>query len=50
MNRDRQIVAQDFAEKTSVGILRIREHPLSRPSFQFDEFIRELHDIFPPLG
>ncbi len=40
------VVAADFASATSLGILRLREHRLSRENFQLDEFIESLADIF----
>lgn len=42
----RTIVRGDFAEPTSIGVLRLREHPLFRPEFPVDDFISVLREIF----
>ena len=44
----RRIIDADFAEPTSVGIIRLREHPLYRPEFPVAEFIAVLNEIFQP--
>lgn len=41
-----RIVAEDFASTTSLGVLRLREHPLYGEDFQIDTFISTLHEIF----
>jgi predicted nucleotidyltransferase len=40
------IIRSDFAEPTSIGVLRLREHSLFRPEFPVGEFIGVLKDIF----
>jgi hypothetical protein len=42
----RKIVGSDFAEPSSIGVLRLREHPLFRPEFPVGEFISVLKEIF----
>ena len=45
--RARSIVQNQFAGKTTGGVLRLREHPLFRDDFQLNEFIDVLAEIFP---
>lgn len=45
----RRIVAEDFSAPTTLGLLRLREHPLSRPEFTVDDFIAVLGEVFPDL-
>lgn len=42
-----EVVATEFATPTSIGILRLREHRLSRADFRIDDFIAALKDVFP---
>ena len=42
----RQIIRSDFAEPTSIGVIRLREHPLFRPEFPVPEFLAVLSEIF----
>lgn len=41
-----QVVAGDFASPTSLGLLRMREHPLFRGDFRVEEFISALGEFF----
>ena len=43
-----QIVEDDFATPTTLGLLRLREHPLFREGFQLNEFIEVLGEVFTP--
>ncbi len=36
----------DFAEPTSIGAIRLREHPLFRPEFPIPDFLAVLSEIF----
>ncbi len=40
------IVRSDFAEPTSIGVIRLREHPLFRPDFPVPDFLAVLTEIF----
>ncbi len=42
----RTIIRSDFAESTSIGIIRLREHSLFQPDFPVGEFIAVLKEIF----
>ena len=42
----RGIVRSDFAEPTSIGVIRLREHPLFRPDFPVPDFLAVLTEIF----
>lgn len=42
----RRIVCRDFSEPTSLGVLRLREHPLFRPDFPISGFLGVLADNF----
>lgn len=42
------IVQEDFSTPTSLGLLRLREHPLFREGFQLNEFIEVLGEVFTP--
>jgi len=42
----REIIRSDFAEPTSTGVIRLREHPLFRPEFPVPDFLAVLSDIF----
>lgn len=44
----RRIIRNDFAEPTSIGPIRLREHPLHRPDFPVEDFIAVLNEIFQP--
>lgn len=46
----RQIVADYFQDEDSLGLLRIREHPLFTPAMRLHEFRAELQAIFPNRG
>ena len=41
-----EVVANEFATPTSLGILRLREHRLSRADFRIDDFIAALKEVF----
>lgn len=45
----RRIVAADFKNNESLGVLRLREHDLSRPEMDLDRFLSVLHDCFPNI-
>lgn len=45
----RRIVAADFRDSESLGVLRLREHQLFRPQMDLSRFLSVLHAIFPPL-
>ena len=47
VSRARAIVRNQFASRTAVGVLRIREHPLFRDNFQLDNFMAVLGEIYP---
>ena len=42
----REIIRSDFAEPTSIGVIRLREHPLFRPEFPVPDFLAVLSEIF----
>lgn len=42
----RSIIRSDFAEPTSIGIMRLREHSLFQPDFPVADFIAVLKEIF----
>ena len=42
----RGIIRSDFAEPTSIGVIRLREHPLFRPEFPIADFLAVLSEIF----
>ena len=42
----REIIRSDFAEPTSIGVIRLREHPLFRPEFPVPDFLAVLGEIF----
>jgi hypothetical protein len=42
----RGIIRSDFAEPTSIGAIRLREHPLFRPQFPVPDFLAVLGEIF----
>ena len=42
----REIIRSDFAEPTSIGAIRLREHPLFRPEFPVPDFLAVLREIF----
>ena len=44
--RVRKIVAEDFAEGSNIGMLRLREHTLFRADFQLADFTSVLFEIF----
>ncbi|HUT09596.1 MAG TPA: hypothetical protein VMY42_03800, partial [Thermoguttaceae bacterium] len=41
-----QIVRDHFSGQDSLGMLRLRESPYSRPDLQLDEFVAALHELF----
>jgi hypothetical protein len=42
----REIIRSDFAEPTSIGVIRLREHPLFRTEFPVPDFLAVLGEIF----
>jgi hypothetical protein len=42
-----RIVKDYFSASDSLGMLRLRESPYSRPDLQLDEFLAALHELFP---
>ena len=42
----RGIIRSEFAEPTSIGVIRLREHPLFRPEFPVPDFLAVLGEIF----
>ena len=42
----REIIRNDFAEPTSVGVIRLREHPLFRLEFPVPDFLAVLSEVF----
>jgi hypothetical protein len=44
--RVRSIVSEDFSSETSLGVLRLREHPLFRDEFRIKDFIALLREFF----
>jgi hypothetical protein len=42
----REIIRGDFFQPISIGIIRIREHPLFRPDFPISDFMAVLKEIF----
>ncbi len=46
VRRAREIIATDFVTETSLGILRIKEHPLYHPDFELAQFLEVLKEIF----
>jgi predicted nucleotidyltransferase len=44
----REIISNDFAGPTSIGVIRLREHPLFRPEFPVSDFLAVLREIFHP--
>lgn len=42
----REIIRSDFAEPTSIGVIRLREHPLFRTEFPVPDFLAVLSEIF----
>ncbi len=42
----REIIRRDFAEATSIGVIRLREHTLFRPEFPVPDFLAVLGEIF----
>jgi hypothetical protein len=45
LRRARRIVSEDFSSQSSLGILRLREHPLYREEFRLDEFMAVAREI-----
>jgi hypothetical protein len=41
----REIIRSDFAEPTSIGVIRLREHTLFRPKFPVPDFLAVLSEI-----
>jgi hypothetical protein len=41
-----ELVATDFANPTSIGLLRVREHRLFRDNFRLDDFVQILSEVF----
>lgn len=46
LRRARSIVSEDFSSGTAPGVLRLREHPLTRREFQINDMISVLREIF----
>jgi hypothetical protein len=46
VQKAREIVREDFASATSLGIVRLREHLLFRPVFLVQEYLDTLKDAF----
>jgi hypothetical protein len=44
--RARAIVNEDFSSTSTVGVLRLREHSLSRADFRLEDFVAVLREIF----
>jgi len=42
----REIIRSDFAEPTSIGVIRLREHSLFQPEFPVPDFLAVLSEIF----
>lgn len=42
----RQVIRDHFATETSLGSIRLREHPLFRPRMNVARFISELNEVF----
>ena len=42
----REIIRSDFTEPTSIGVIRLREHPLFRPEFPVPDFLAVLNEVF----
>ena len=42
----REIIRSDFAEPTSIGVIRLREHLLFQPEFPVPDFLAVLSEIF----
>jgi len=42
----REIIRTDFVETTSMGVIRLREHPLFRPDFPVTDFLAVLSEVF----
>jgi hypothetical protein len=45
VKRARSIVNEDFSDETSLGVLRLREHPLFQADFRLGEFLAILREI-----
>jgi hypothetical protein len=43
-----EIVQEDFASATSLGVVRLREHLLFRPALLVQEYLEALRDVFRP--
>jgi hypothetical protein len=41
-----KIVASDFRDLRAIGMLRLREHTLVQPNFDFATFLEVLHECF----
>ena len=46
VERARAIVEEQFASRTAIGMLRLREHPLFHDGFQLAEFMDVLGEVF----
>ena len=46
MREAAEIVRQDFAGPESIGVLRLREHPLYNAAMDLKTFLSVLHEIF----
>ena len=44
----RRIVREHFADEESIGVLRMREHPLFRREIDLEAFLEDLHSFFAP--
>jgi hypothetical protein len=47
VQRARAIVGEDFSSLTAPGLLRLREHPLSRDDFMTQDLVSVLAELFP---
>lgn len=50
VKRAAEIVAEIFADKTGLGVLRMREHALATSAMQVDRMLELLHSLFGVLG
>jgi hypothetical protein len=47
VQRARAIVREQFGSRTTLGVLRLREHSLFRDEFRLDDFMNVLAELFP---
>ncbi len=43
----RRIVSEEFKDQNSIGLLRLREHPLFHDRMEIEKFLSILHEFFP---